>query len=419
MNQLSKITANLLIFLPMVTFLNTASADTNNINFLTISDIHLNTKQRHTMQIDPSSYDAHNDMDLATFRQLTSLIKKNTGPDHLIPTPQFILYLGDIVGHQSSFSKLFQNREKFVTTNQKEVLSQLQQTFPNTPIINVFGNNDSLQANYGDYTYQNKSPYSVALTTGFKNGFLSSGTRCNTQTTQATMPCLATQNTEYGFFSIKITPELTLLGLNSVMFSPEHKPNPHALNSQLQFIKNQLATAQKNNVGILIAMHIPAGHNVYDSSAFWQDKDQQQFLNTIAPYHHQIRGILVGHTHMEEFKIIQTAGKAYGEYFTAGLSTSHGNSPSLKLYTLTKSKNNWAISDYTTYQVHKKNNTLELSKYYNFANVYCKNLAFNADINNCLSHITFNMITPRYTVNNPNYLNYQTKSPEAFYVPSL
>ncbi|PRP61099.1 phosphoesterase, partial [Bacillus halotolerans] len=134
MNQLSKVTASLLVSLPMVTLLNTASADANNINFLTISDIHLNTKQRHAMQIDPSSYDAHNDMDLVTFKQLAGLIKKNTGPDHLIPTPQFILYLGDIVGHQSSFSKLFQNREKFVTTNQKEVLSQLQQTFPNTPI---------------------------------------------------------------------------------------------------------------------------------------------------------------------------------------------------------------------------------------------------------------------------------------------
>lgn len=44
-------------------------------NFLSISDVHLNTEQTHIMQINPAGYDAKNDMDYDSFDKLMTAVK--------------------------------------------------------------------------------------------------------------------------------------------------------------------------------------------------------------------------------------------------------------------------------------------------------------------------------------------------------
>ncbi|WP_234817455.1 hypothetical protein [Candidatus Williamhamiltonella defendens] len=98
------------------------------INFLTINDIHLNHQQTHKMEMAPSGYNATNDMDNKTFGQLSSLIRRNVGSQKLISKPEFILYLGDIVGHKRT-----SNPARFVQDNTKKALTGLQSMFPDTP----------------------------------------------------------------------------------------------------------------------------------------------------------------------------------------------------------------------------------------------------------------------------------------------
>ena len=394
-----------------VLFVGTASA--NSITFLTMSDIHLNHKQSNFMKIDPSGYDSSNDMDNQSFLKLSSLIKRNIGPSKLIPTPKFILYLGDMVGHQRFFDF---NRRKLVKDNEKEVFLELQNMFPSTPIISVFGNNDSFEKNYGHFLFQGLSPYKVAMKVGFKNGFLSTGKECNSSELSV-FPCILSQNNQYGFFSIKLEGTLMLIGLNSVMFSPNHTAIPQQIQVQMDYLEKQLTQAKEKGMSVLIAMHIPVGNNVYHGSAFWKQSYQETFLHIIRHYHKQIRGILVGHTHMEEFKVIKVPhGQDIGEYFTAGLSTSHGNSPSIKHFTIEENNKIWSIKNYTSYQIHENNNELLISKYYNFYDAYCREKSKEVDINSCLSEIKFHDILPRYTVNNPNYQNYKAQSPQSFYM---
>ena len=390
----------------------------NRLEFIPLTDIHLNNEQQHTMDMAPSGFNKDNDMDLNSFKTLSDTIKQNVGEGKLVSKPTFVLYLGDIVGHQSN-SEI--NRTKLVQENEELVFSSLQDMFPNTPIFTLFGNNDSFEKNYGKFTFNQMSPYETAIQSGFKNGFLSTGWICDGDS-DVLFPCVVSQNERHGYFSAKIQPGLLLVGLNTVTLSPRHDMNSTAIYEQIDYLKSTLDYAVDNLMSVLIAMHIPFGDNVYDGSSFLEKEYQDIIFDTIAPHFHHIVGILVSHTHMEEFKILRFTSfeGAYthiGQYFTAGLSTSHGNSPSIKVFEMEQIVN-WHITNYVTYQLHQKENEMSMAKYYDFQSNYCGGIVWNytTDISDCLSQIEFNQTLPYFTVNNTNYMQYPVTSPESFYI---
>ena len=385
-------------------------------NFITISDIHLNNNQSHIMRLDPARYNEDNDMDLQSFFEISHAIKHSIGEGKLIPVvPDFILHLGDMIGHRRTWES---NRTKLVEENQQIVLSTLQDIFPQTPIVTVFGNNDGFEKDYGRFTYKGMSPFNTAVQYGFKNGFLSDGEVCNGKL-HSQYPCILSQNKIDGFFTLKLQKNLILIALNSVALSPFYKERSQkTAKLQMKFFHKHLELARVNKMSVLIAMHIPVGKNVYDGTLFWKSSHRDKFLELIMEYQNQIMGLLVGHTHMEEFKIITTTNeKVIGEFFTAGLSTSHGNSPSIKLFELIDQKDDWSINNYITYQIHPgpQEDKPVISKYYDFRAAYCENFPRLAEINLCLSHIKFNQTRHRFTVNNPNF-EQDIASPDAFYV---
>ncbi|MFI3256073.1 MAG: metallophosphoesterase [Psittacicella sp.] len=389
----------------------------DSINFITLNDIHLNPYINRLMVIDPKGYNPENDMDRVTYSELQVLIKSNIGSNKLIQEPNFIIYLGDAVGHTYWYKEYLSkqnpskpvdfNRDRFVRDASIGVYKGLLRTFPNTPIIVIFGNNDSFPRDYGIYDDDQLSSYNMAKKAGFKNGFLSTGVMCADNSFKGI--CVESQNPIYGYFTIKLRKNLELIGLNSVMFSPKHKVIRDQ-EKQIAYLKQNLQYAKAKNISVIIAMHIPVGNNVYKGKAFWNKTYQNKFIDLVRRYSTTIKGILVSHTHMEEFKKLLTPTGYIGEYFTAGLSTSHGNSPSIKQFDLVQNNNNWTIDNYITYQIHNKNNYLTISKYYNFGSTYCSKNTLN--INNCLAGITFQKISPRYTVNNPNHLIAYVEAPQ-------
>ena len=387
----------------------------NGINILTISDIHLNYEQNYTMEIDPITNNYMNDLDLQNFFKLSYLIKQNIGENKLISTPpDIILYLGDAVGHVWNV-----NRTKLVEENEQIVFTTLQKVFPHIPIISIFGNNDSFEKDYGKFILHGMSPYTVAMQSGFKNGFLSSGTLCDSTNH---FPCLSSQNEVQGFFSVKLRKDLLIIGLNTVILSDHSSANPQRAKVQIKYLENQLEKANDKGLSVLIAMHIPVGQNVFDGTNFWKTPYQVAFMKLIRKFHSHIIGILTAHTHKEEFKIMKISEDIeIGEFFTAALSTSHGNSPSIKIYELGNTIDKWSIHNYITYQFHQKGSEVVLSKYYDFLKTYCNHLQNEVtqpkvvNVNSCLSQIQFNQTLPRFTVGNP-YLHENVSDPQAFYV---
>jgi hypothetical protein len=365
------------------------------------------------MEINPKGDSKDNDMDKKSFNKIMDAVSKTISETD--SKPEFILYLGDMVGHEGFIDKLL-NRSKFVKSIEKTYFKKILKNNPDTPIINVFGNNDSLESNYGKFEDDKVSPYTIAMDNGFKDGFLSTGIKCDKGNVKQVYPCIVDEDAKNGFFSISLKKNLILLGMNSVMFSPHSAMNNKAAFEQMTLLDRELKLADKNNTQVLIAMHIAAGNNVYDGSHFWVKDDYAEFLHLLSIHKRVVKGILTGHTLMEEFKVLDFSGTQIGEYFTAGLSTTHGNSPSFKIFNMAETDGKWSIDDYTTYQTHNTKGDPIFTKYYSFASTYCDNIKYKKDINNCLYGISFEDILPKYTVGNPNNKNYVAKSPKDFII---
>lgn len=378
------------------------ATNTSQTNFLVFSDIHLDVKpSTPPMEINPYGYSSHNDLDKATFTTMLGQISTAIN-DGIIQHPAFILLQGDLAGYDRSYSTETYDDEKYV-------LQQINQAFPNIPILSVFGNNDSLEKDYGVFYYppgiqDTHSQYEIALTTGWHDGYLSTGKQC--LISSATYPCIINEDKINGYYSAYIASHLRLISLNSVMFaaSKHNTSQQNIADQQLAWLETQLVTARLRNDSVLIVSHIPFGNNIFDNSAFWRTADQEPFYNLLSRYKNNIIGVLSGHTHMEELKVLKdNANNNVGALvFTAGLSTSHGNAPSVKTFFLGRSFNNWSITNYETFNfLNNAANVFSLHKLYDFASYYCTNKPQN--IFECLSNVNANKLHPYYSAGNPNY----------------
>lgn len=374
--------------------------DTKSSNFLVISDIHLNVVSTHLMDISPSTQTLLNDLDLPTFNALMLEIQQGIKKG-IITKPKFIIILGDLTAHHLFSSDAVINNESYV-------FDYLKKNFPSTPILYTFGNNDSLGVDYGSFSDSRrrdalKSPYDVALKNGsWGDGFLSTGVMC--QKESSVYPCIVTEDTTNGYYSVYLEPNLQLIAVNSVMFSPRRMfATQQAPMDQLRWLQAELLKAQKNNDRVIITMHIPPGNNVHDGSPFWVTEEAGKFLNIVNTFHETIIGILSGHTHKDELKIItNNEGKRIaGVYYTAALSTIHANAPSVKTFFLSDRRGNWQLTNYETFYFIKQNTSLVLGKLYDYKSYYCGGQELS--LLKCLGEVTVDKMQRYFSAGNPNY----------------
>jgi sphingomyelin phosphodiesterase acid-like 3 len=384
-----------------------ASEHHDKLNILVITDMHVNQHTHHTMEINPSHKNFRNDLDLQTFEHLMSetqlAIHRNT-----IQKPSMVMVLGDIQGH------LRLSRHAIIE-NEATVFRMFRTTFPDTPIFYTFGNNDSLESNYGPFKLKKnkkphtpeKSPFDVAVNQGgWKDGFLSTGIFC--KKTENTYPCLISEDKKHGYYSAYLEPNLRFISLNTVAFSVKRKHvSKHEANTQLHWFESQLEQAQHKQNAVLLAMHIPPGRNEYNHEAFWESHELTLFLNLINIYQNNIIGILTAHTHHEGLKLIQN--KAHTNiatvYSTAALSTSHGNAPSVKTYELSNKHHHWTLDDYETFSFSDPESTLQLNSLYRYSDYYGDN-----------KPVTAERMQSYFSAGNKNFRGIM-KSPEDMIIP--
>jgi sphingomyelin phosphodiesterase acid-like 3 len=392
----------LLLFLLVLPTVTSASEHHDKLNILVITDMHVNQHTHHTMEINPPHRNFQNDLDLQTFERLMSETKQAI-KQGAIKKPSMVMILGDIQGH-------LRTSHHAIIENEATVFRVFSATFPDTPIFYTFGNNDSLQSNYGPFKLKNnkkphtseKSPFDVAVKQdGWKDGFLSTGALC--KKTESTYPCLISEDKKHGYYSAYLEPNLRFISLNSVLFSVKRKHvSKHEANMQLHWLETQLKTATTEQDAVLLAMHIPPGRNVYNHEAFWEAHELTTFLNLINTYQNSIIGILTAHTHYEGLKLIQnkTHTNISTVYSTAALSTSHGNAPSVKTFELSNTHHYWTLDDYETFSFSDPESKLQLNSLYRYSDYYGDS-----------KPITAERMRPYFSAGNKNFSGIM-KSPE-------
>lgn len=373
-------------------------SDNKSNNFLVISDTHLDVLSTHLMDLSPATVTILNDLDVTTFNSLMSEVKQGI-ENGTVSKPKFIVLLGDLVAHHLFSSDAVINNESYI-------FNYLKKNFPTTPILYTFGNNDSLSADYGPFSDSNrndalKSPYDVAMkNASWEDGFLSTGTVC--EKTPSVYPCIITEDTLNGYYSVYLEPKLELISINSVMFAPRRLGvTEQAGEDQLQWLRTELLKAQKNNDKVILTMHIPPGSNVYNDASFWLPKESNEFLSIVNTFHDTIIGLLGAHTHKEELKIINNSrgNNIAGVYYTAGLSTFHGNAPSIKTFFFSDSSGQWRLTNYETFYF-KQNASPVLSKLYDYHSYYCAGQ--EKDLLECLGQVTVDKLNKYLSAGNLN-----------------
>jgi alkaline phosphatase D len=374
-------------------------------NFLVITDIHLLSSTAHSMEINPSGADVINNMDSITFPTLLQNISAGIQRG-VVQKPQFIIFLGDMVGN---YLGVFDSTVQIA--NQKVVFTELQTKFPGIPIFYVFGNHDSTYALNGpfyntDQSVQYNSPYQVAQAVGWTDGFLSTGTQC-TAGSAFVQPCIITESTQYGYYSAYIQNKLRLIVLNTVMLMPNAiGTTTDGVNAQFNWLTEQLKSAKYSGESVLLAMHVPFGNMLQNATPinYLMSGYNDSFLAIIANYTDTIIGMVGGHEHLEELKILTYSGVPVNFLINvASMVTYNGNASSFDTVYFTNTSGNWVITDYDAFNFLATGPTLQ--QIYSFNSAYCGGLS--TSILNCFQQIsTQNLVNTMdlyHTAGNPNY----------------
>ena len=359
-------------------------------NFLILTDVHLNPLSHHSMNFSPHQKTLLNDLDKPTFNHLIHHIK-NAIKTGRIKKPKFILYLGDIVGHERPTKNIVLGSEAYF-------FKTLSHEFPNTPILYTCGNIDSFTSDYGPFLSsiqkgdQTLTPINIArLNSNWKGDFISTGQTCHHLNFK--YPCILSQNINNGYYSVYIARNFRIISLNSVMLSNLYIiKNEYEIDQQLQWLKSQLNEAQSHGESVILAMHISPGKTIFDNQYFWDKKSNSKFLEIVRHYQSNIVSILAAHTHFNELKIIKdpkSQKNIIPIYINGALSTAFGNAPSINLFSYENINHQWHLTDREVWLFYKKlkdEHDIELKKVFSFKKTYCHDR--QQDISNCLKNIT-------------------------------
>ncbi len=371
-------------------------------NLLSLSDIHVGIDKKTKMALAPKRVTIKNDLDAKTFQLLLTSLKAAIKQQQF-KKPDAILLLGDMVYHRLWLS------EAKIKANLIFAYQNILNTFPDIPVINVFGNNDSLAGDYGPYHIPGNGMVQVTRAAGFKSPFLSTGLRCSEK---RVYPCLVSSDSTLGQFDIKLSHKQHLLGLNSVLFSTQrHDVQNVTADKALNFLQSALFKAQKNNNTVLIAMHIPVGRNLYDDKFFWLKHPRERFLSLVHQYRDTIELILGAHTHKEEIKLIKHHQKIIAaEVYVPGLSTSHLNLPGAKYFYL----NDDGFIDFKTLVYMNTAKGSQWQALYQFKQYYCPKQK-SPTLSSCLAKVNLAKMLKYYTLGNP--IPTEIRNKEAYVLP--
>ncbi|RAP37551.1 hypothetical protein B1207_05095 [Legionella quinlivanii] len=373
-----------------------AANNSNQAELFLISDPHMDVTLRKTTNINPPA-DLRNELDQRSYQTLISKLgeqvdlKRSANPS--------VVLLGDLPAHNGYSRKT--SRDDI-----NGVFEALQEKINPAPFFSVFGNNDSLQRNYGPFSYRDDSAYTLLQAiTGNGNGFLSTGNKCPYKG----QACISSENKKYGYYSAYLGDHLKMLSLNSVLFvnRPSFSPSREGAREEMQWLESQLKSSRAKNNSVVLAMHVPPQS--------WETDYQNSFKKIIKAYPEVVIGMMAAHSHYDEIHAMVVGNKSYviPIVYSAGLGVDHGNASSFKTLSFSRSNSGsaWRLKDYVTYHFIGKNaDSSKLLPYYDFTQAFCGKTS-GETVSECLKkHISNNkfdgntstLMSKHYTAGNPN-----------------
>lgn len=378
-----------------------------NTYFIHLSDVHLNSTSTKT----DSGEDTGLDLWANAKKKLTGILNSKN-------PPQFVVYTGDLPAHDD-----MENLDK----NIKTILTDLRNLFASNkiPFFYLPGNNDSLAGDYFSFT-DSDGETPLSLVSEKTNPFPA----LNTAQSCGTSPCLDPDpKPKMGYYAASPISGLRIIALNSIIWGKTYNEvdgisQLDAGNNQMKWLTKQLDEAAKAKEKVYLLMHIPPGIDAFSASEgsekpwMWahlpskSDSWLNQFLKLSETHQATIAGILYGHTHMDELRLIYSPdGTKITEVAISapGITPKYGNNPGFK--TVSFDSNSKELTDFETH--YSTRDALAWGdKSYKFSTYYTCG-SNKSNIYDCLSAMSPDQVNKAmqntYKVRNGNP-SYDTKS---------
>lgn len=280
----------------------------------------------------PSQY--REDTNYLLLRQALDAAKKEADQSHA----KFAIVLGDFLGHEYRRDYIAATKDRsrsgyraFVKKTMQFLMNELDSTFPTISIYSIIGNNDSYQ---GDYFSEINGPFFQDAASQFAGIVRDKEGRDSLLKTFSSA----------GYYAVTVpaTPQLRLIVLNSVLFSPKAggKNVERAADEQMIWLHNELAEVKANHQKAFILIHIPTGIDVYATLKIrlftllelWQHKYIERFHRELTQYGPQVAGVFAGHLHSDWFQVQAFGATEIPITGTPSISPIFGNNPGFKIY---------------------------------------------------------------------------------------
>lgn len=246
--------------------------------------------------------------------------------------PEFILILGDSIGHYTMELLNdqgyldFDYNKRLVQESFYRIDEELTRYFPDTQIIYVIGNNDA----YTDYV----------IPTGREGyeylAFLY-------ELWQPSIGYVSSSFYDGGYYSTLTRSGIRIIAINSNYYTIKALDLEYMAVQQFEWLRTELQSASEVDEKVIIAMHIPPGISMFGSGTQdWHEVYIEEFTSIIKDYESTIQLIMSGHFHSSTFQLIDNY--SVDLLVHTSLSPIFRNNPAFRYYQISNDREDY--SDY-------------------------------------------------------------------------
>jgi len=176
----------------------------------------------------------------------------------------------------------------------KDVIKRLKRTFPDTPILPGFGNNDVVYHDSVPAFDQKTEFYDEVYDLWFTN------VEANKEILNE--PEIRESFLDGGYYSYQASEDLMIITLNSLYNLRWNNKDKDGSVRQLHWLEDVMDEAS-DSTKFIIQMHIFEGLNWYEGvENFWTSDSLEDFIEILVPYEERIIALLGSHTHYSSIR---------------------------------------------------------------------------------------------------------------------
>ena len=127
-----------------------------------------------------------------------------------------------------------------------------------------------------------------------------------------------------GFYSVSVSSKLTIVVLNTVLYSVRHNPKMSDVGQvedpmgQFAWLDNTLDKLQQDKVFVWIVGHIAPGYDSFAMEPMWPNTYTRKYISIITKYARIVKAQFFGHEHLNTYRLFESGSNVASPILISG-----------------------------------------------------------------------------------------------------